>query len=79
MPSIARNNPSPKGTIILGNEEYIIQQKQELIEDYKFYAKALRIIYNKPKLRKRVLNIMNRIESALYYESYRQSLLDGMG
>lgn len=63
----ARNNPKQKGLIIRGNPKYIIQQKQALIEDYKFYSKALRVIYSKPKLRKRVLNFMDGIENARYY------------
>lgn len=56
----------PRTSIISGGEEYINQCKQELAKDFRFYARVLRIIYSKPRLRQQIIDIMHGIENTRF-------------
>lgn len=66
----ARNNPSRR--MVCGSEEEREKQKNIDKADYNFYARALRIIYNKPKLRNKMLERMEEIEGTVYHRIPRQ-------
>ena len=61
----ARSNPYPR--IVCWSEEAM--EKQRIIgrDDYRFYARVLRTVYNKPKLRKKVSGIMEGIDNTRYF------------
>lgn len=64
----ARNNPNPRQEIVTGDLDYINKHMQETAYDYRFYARVLRVIYNKPKLRESVLSIMKGMENIIYFK-----------
>lgn len=49
-----------------GTAEQISAWQKQDVEDYRFYAKVLRVIYNKPKLRSKILNTLKEIEDRRY-------------
>lgn len=62
----ARNNPNPIPLTVVCSKKDLEEQQQKINEDYKFYAKALRVLYNKSKLRKNILDIMHGLENIRY-------------
>ena len=48
-------------------EQISIWQEQDA-EDYRFYAKALRTLYNKPKLKRRMIERMKEVEERKYFK-----------
>ena len=71
----ARNNPSRR--MVCGSEEEREKQRNIDKADYNFYARALRIIYNKPKLRNKMLERMKEIEGTVYHRTPRQGIAPG--
>jgi hypothetical protein len=65
----ARSNPNPRPQIIYGDREYINECMKETVQDYRFYAKALRATCDKPKIRLQILDIMHRLENTLYHKT----------
>ena len=61
----ARSNPHPR--TVCWSRGSLEKQTTVDRDDYRFYARVLRVIYNKPKLRKKVVGIMREIENTRYY------------
>jgi predicted DNA-binding protein YlxM (UPF0122 family) len=62
----ARMNPYPRQHIVTGNKQQISDYIKKTTEDYRFYARVLRAIYSKPKLRNKIINLMKDIEDTGY-------------
>jgi hypothetical protein len=63
----ASNNPNPF-RIVTGTTEQLNEERKKASEDYRFYARVLRVIYNKPKLRNMVMKIMEDIDNIRYFK-----------
>ncbi len=49
-----------------GTAEQIRAWQKQDAEDYRFYTKMLRVLYNKPKLKSKILKILKEIEDRQY-------------
>jgi hypothetical protein len=52
--------------VITGTREELEESKRMVKEDYNFYARVLKAIYKKSKLRKKVIAVMKKLENVRY-------------